>query len=650
METTLRLIRIEDALKVLTYATAAIGFLSVARVLPPAFDAGFIAFYIVAAVIEYRKERFIPRWMMTSIALVMIIVTFWRMSMNNFVVPSVEAISVLLLVKLMEHKKFRDYMQVYMLSAFLLAGAALLSLDLVFLLYFSILPLISTAALVLLAYYSQDRDLELAAASVTAIISKSLLIPLAAVPMTVLLFIVLPRTSYPILNFLNSGGSVAVTGFTDQVRLGAISSIQEESTIVFRAGMDKIDDASLYWRGIVLDYFDGTSWKNSGRAQGGIYSLHGIAGKRVTQTIYLEPYENRYFFALDFPMNISLQQVQRQPDLTFSRPDKISTRVKYYAWSILARSLPEKGIDRAAYLQLPPKFAGQTGEKGKVEELVHRLAVRNNPMATVRSILSFLKGGNYRYSLTDLPRTSQPLEDFLFRYRYGNCEYFASAMAVMLRMSGIPSRLIGGYRGGYYNEMGKYYMVPEKNAHVWVEAYIDNEGWIRVDPTPLDSSRFGSGLKKNLLFTMRLFFDSLNYAWNASVINYDLERQLSFLASVSAGIRKPRLRFGLDKREAVKYLIPICGVSALFYASVVLMRRRKNSAELVIGLFLEKTGRLGFVKMKSEGLEEFVCRIEDPEIREKAFVFVKEFERYYYRDEEIGPDASKRLRHLIKAI
>lgn len=650
MATMRRLIRIEDALKVLTYATAAIGFLSVARVLPPAFNAGFIAFYIIAAVIEYRKERFIPRWMMTSIALVMIIVTFWRMSMNNFVVPSVEAISVLLLVKLIEEKKFRDYMQVYMLSAFLLAGAALLSLDLVFLLYFSILPLISTAALVLLAYYAQDRELELAAASVTAIISKSLLIPLAAVPMTILLFIVLPRTSYPIFNFLNSGGSVAVTGFTDQVRLGAISSIQEESTIVFRAGMDKIDDASLYWRGIVLDYFDGTSWKNSGKAQTGVYSLHGIAGKRVTQTIYLEPYENRYFFALDFPMNISLQQVQRQPDLTFSSPDKISRRVKYYAWSILARSLPEKGIDRAAYLQLPPKLAGQTGENGKVEELVHRLAVRNNPVATVRSILSFLKRGNYRYSLTDLPRTSHPLEDFLFRYRYGNCEYFASAMAVMLRMSGIPSRLVGGYRGGYYNEMGKYYMVPEKNAHVWVEAYIDNEGWIRVDPTPLDSSRFGSGLRKNLLFTLRLFFDSLNYAWNASVINYDLERQLSFLASVSSGIKKPRLRFGLDKKEAMKYLVPICGVSALIYASFVLMRRRKNSAELVIGLFLEKTGRLGFVKIKSEGLEEFVRRIEDAEVREKAFVFVKEFERYYYRDEEIGPDASKRLRYLIKAI
>ena len=74
-----------------------------------------------------------------------------------------------------------------------------------------------------------------------------------------------------------------------------------------------------------------------------------------------------------------------------------------------------------------------------------------------------------------MPLTTHPVEDFLFKYRYGNCEYFASAMAVMLRMSGIPSRLVGGYRGGYYIEVGKYYLIPEKNAHVWVEAYIDNK-------------------------------------------------------------------------------------------------------------------------------------------------------------------------------
>ncbi|MBF0560177.1 MAG: DUF3488 domain-containing protein [Nitrospirae bacterium] len=389
---------------------------------------------------------------------------------------------------------------------------------------------------------------------------------------------------------------------------------------------------------------------SSRRADEGLYSFRGIAGKRVVQTIYLEPYENKYFFALDLPLNISLQHVQRRSDLTFFQEDRISRRIKYYAWSSLAEILPEKNIDRALYLQLPQKVYARTGKTEKIEDLVKRLAVRNNAEATIKAVLSFLKNGNYRYSLNNLPQTSQPVDDFLFKYRYGNCEYFASAMAVMLRMNGIPSRLIGGYRGGYYNEMGKYYLIPEKNAHVWVEAYIDHKGWVRADPTPMDISRFGSGPRKDLFFGLRILFDSINYAWNASVINYDLEGQLSILAAVRAGIKKPVFHFSPGKYDWIKYLLFICGTSAGLCIYFVVLSRRKAPAERIISLFLKKTGRLGFVKIKSEGLEEFVMRIDDAGIRERALVFVKEFERYYYRDEEISPGSSKRLRNLIKDI
>ncbi|MBF0557419.1 MAG: DUF3488 domain-containing protein, partial [Nitrospirae bacterium] len=484
----------------------------------------------------------------------------------------------------------------------------------------------------------------------TKIISRSLLIPLVAVPMTIFLYIFLPRTSYPVLNFLNRGGGVATTGFTDQVRLGTVSSIQENSAIIFRAGMEKINDDSLYWRGIVLDYFDGASWKSTSRTDDRLYSFRGIAGKRVVQAIYLEPYENKYFFALDLPLNISLQHVQRRPDMTFFQDERISRRIKYYAWSSIAEILPEKNIERALYLQLPQKIYARTGRHEKIEDLAKRLAVRNNTEATIKAVFYFLKNGNYRYSLNNLPQTSQPVEDFLFKYRYGNCEYFASAMAVMLRMNGIPARLIGGYRGGYYNEMGKYYLVPEKNAHVWVEAYIDHKGWVRADPTPMDTSRFGSGPRKDLFFRARILFDAINYAWNASVINYDLEGQLSILAAVRAGIKRPVFHFSPGKFDLIKYLLFVCVTFAGLYACFVVLSWRKAPDQRIISLFLKKTGRLGFVKIKSEGLEEFVMRIDDAGMRERALVFVKEFERYYYRDEEISPGTSKRLRNLIKDI
>ncbi|MGO9015167.1 MAG: transglutaminaseTgpA domain-containing protein [Dissulfurispiraceae bacterium] len=637
------MIRIEDALKVLTYLTGAIGFLSVAPHLPPLFTTGFACFYFLSAIIEYRNMRFIPRWALTISAVLFIIITFVKLRLDNFVIQSIEALAVLLIIKLLEEKKFRDYMQVYMLSVFLLAGAALLSLDMAFLAYFAALPLLSSTALVLLAYYSQDRELELEAASVRKIISKSLLIPLIAAPLTVIIFIVLPRTSYPLLDFLNKGGGAATIGFTDHVRLGAVSSIQEDTAISFRASMEKINDGLLYWRGIVLDYFDGTSWKSSQKASGNVSEFPGLAGRRVVQTIYLEPYENKYFFALDKPMNISLLRIQRQPDLTFSQAGNISRRTKYYAWSSLSETVKEKDIDREMYLQLP----GKVDKMHKIAELARRFVVKNNAEATVRAMLSFLKNGHYRYALKNLPVTSHPMEDFLFEYRYGNCEYFASAMAVMLRMDGIPSRLVGGYRGGYYNEMGKYYLVPQRNAHVWVEAYIDNKGWIRADPTPEGSN---TGFRKDLLFTIRLLLDSFNYAWNASVINYDFERQLSLLNALRSGIKRPVLHFMPRKEYVIKYVLLIClAISAIFTFFVFLVRR-KTPAEHILRLFLRKAGKLGYVKTKSEGLEEFVMRIDDALKRERASAFVKEFERCYYRDEQIKPETSTRLRHLIKAI
>ncbi len=639
-----RLIRIEDALKVLTYLTGAIGFLSVAPNVPPLFAAGFAFFYFLSAIIEYRNMRLVPRWALTLIAVVFIIFTLMRLRMDDFMVPAIEALSVLLIVKLFEEKRFRDYMQIYMLSVFLLAGAALLSLDIVFLAYFSTLPLLSSTALVLLAYYSQDREMELEAAYVTKIISKSLLIPLMAAPLTVILFIVLPRTNYPLLDFLNRGGGAATIGFTDQVRLGTVSSIQEDTAIIFRASMEKINDNLLYWRGIVLDYFDGASWKSSQKSTGNVSAVPALAGKRVVQTIYIEPYENKYFFALDKPMNISLPRIHIRPDLTFSQESDISSRIKYDAWSSLSETVEEKDIDRAMYLQLP----GKVDKKGKIGELARRLAVMNNAEATVSSMLSFLKNGNYRYALENLPLTSHPMEDFLFKYRYGNCEYFASAMAVMLRIDGIPSRLVGGYIGGYYNEMGKYYLVPQRNAHVWVEAYIDNRGWIRADPTPADSASFGR--RKNLFFRLRLMADAFNYVWNASVINYDIKGQLSLLASLRAGIKKPSFHFIPGKEDVIRYVLYICIAVSALYTFFVLLKRRKAPADHIVRLFLSKAGQLGYVKMKSEGLEEFAMRIDDAEKRERASAFVKEFEQYYYRDEEIGPETSKRLRHLIKAI
>ena len=77
-----------------------------------------------------------------------------------------------------------------------------------------------------------------------------------------------------------------------------------------------------------------------------------------------------------------------------------------------------------------------------------------------------------------------PLANFLFVTKRGYCEYFASAMAVMLRTQGIPSRVVTGFQSGYFNDVSGSWVMRASDAHAWVEAWIEGRGWVTFDPTP----------------------------------------------------------------------------------------------------------------------------------------------------------------------
>jgi len=264
-----------------------------------------------------------------------------------------------------------------------------------------------------------------------------------------------------------------------------------------------------------------------------------------------------------------------------------------------------------------------------------------------------LRSGEYQYSLKNLPVSDDPREDFLFRNKYGNCEYFASAMAVMLRIAGIPSRLVGGYKGGYYNNAGEYYVVPQKNAHVWVEAYLekgayrDNSGWLRMDPTPAGIENFVSGSSSDPFFRVKLLMDSMNYYWNALVINYDFSKQASLIQKLRSGIRNPRLHLSMKSKSAVLYSAALACFILVFLVIYRLAVRRKIPHEKILNDFLKRMGRHGYKKSSSEGLEEFVARIKDERIQEKASRFVQAFEGYYYRDKRISREDMRKLRLLL---
>ncbi|MCX8022753.1 MAG: DUF3488 and transglutaminase-like domain-containing protein [Syntrophorhabdaceae bacterium] len=639
-------INIEQGVKAITYTVSLIGFSSISGEIGLSYSLSFLCLFLLSLFFEYKRRFYLPRWVLNGLSLSVIGFTVYRLELSELVVQIIETLLILLGIKLLEEKKFRDYMQIYAINLLLLTGLGLLSLDIIFSVYLLVLVTLLTVATVLLTYYSESPELVIKRDIALKIILKSMYIPMLAIPLTVLMFVILPRTQYPIFSFLNRAEKAKI-GFTDNVRLGGVSGIQEDSSAILRVNMDRIDPEHLYWRGVALDHFDGISWKSGTKEPISTTKPIPVKGIRVHQTIYLEPYENIYLFALDKPIYVSLNRARRYTNLTFTSFGFIEKRIRYEAISILSDTIMEERIDEERYLKLPE------GLSPKIKDLVGQLIKGKGIEEGIHAIIGFLNSGSYRYSLENLPITKTPIEDFLFKFKYGNCEYFASACAIMLRVAGIPTRLIGGYKGGYYNEVGRYYLVPQKNAHVWVEAYVRGKGWVRVDPTPGSIEAFSSPIKAGYLFRMGLFLDTLNYYWLVSVINYNLEKQLNIIHTLKMNLKIPGIKSLKGMKKGVTYgVMLILGGVVLSILAFFLIRASKNDyvEKSLLTQFLQKMEKKGYKKEKSQGLEEFVLSIGEDKLNDNALLFVKEFEKIFYQDKPFTGEEKKRLKEILKKV
>ena len=176
--------------------------------------------------------------------------------------------------------------------------------------------------------------------------------------------------------------------------------------------------------------------------------------------------------------------------------------------------------DKRLYLTLPP------GHQRVIELADEVTRGANGPSEKIAALLRHLRdSGRYRYSLLQ-PEVGDrpPLEAFLFDQQRGHCEYFSSALAVMLRAVDIPSRNVSGFLGGVYNPYGDYYALSQSDAHSWVEAYLDRFGWVPLDPTPPAGQR--SPADVSLFSTMRAMLDAVRTRWMTSVVAYNLQTQV----------------------------------------------------------------------------------------------------------------------------
>jgi len=625
--------KVENIVKVLSYF---VGFLSFTILFGNISNTYFLisfSLFLLSIYFEYKKY-YINRVVINIAGISAIIIMALSINSENILQPALETLSFLLSIKFLEEKKFRDYMQIYLLSVLILAASSLIYFGIIFLVYLFIYIFLINISIVLLTYQSQDNEIQLTEEEIKKIIIKTSLIPLLSIPLTIFFFIILPRSEVPIFN-LFGGQAKSRTGFSEDVKLGDVSNIQEDNTVIFRANMEKIPENQLYWRGIVLTYFDGINWKV---LEGKDESSKLLKGNIVKQTIYLEPYENKYLFGIDKPVRIISKENINRENFSFYLNHPVYSTIKYEVYSVITDVIPSDYVNKTIYLQLP-----------KIDEDIKKLADKlkgKNDIETANNILKYLKYGEYKYSLKNLPISNNPLKDFLIKYKYGNCEYFASSMAVLLRLNNVPARLVAGYKGGIYNDIGKYYIVKQKDAHVWVEAYINNIGWVRYDPTSAIS--ISDRIQENKISKIKLIFDTINYYYITFVIGFDFKKQMAVFRQISSMVKKPEINFSADKKY-ILVLILILIISFLAYKSNFRFKI-KTKEEKILEKFLKKMEKYGYKKNINEGLEEFVNKISEKELKERAYLFVKEFENLYYKDKKISKEDEKRLKELIKAL
>lgn len=485
---------------------------------------------------------------------------FFDVSSSETMLPGILARLILSLtaIKLLQRKSDRDWIFLYIMSFFEVLLAAGLSISAMYLLSFVAYVFVMVCTVILFEIKKTDT----ATNEKTSNQPRLGTMPIRRLPLTALvliIFIILFAT--PVFFLLprvggagiggNQGGVSASTGFSDTVKLGGIGRIQQNDAVVMRVRLEKGNDqpGGLRWRGIALDTFDNLSWSRTKAAtketkikgEGNLIQVdYATARDSLTeQTIYLEPLDTPVLFSLsravgvqgNFPMLFK----DSHGAITFPR---VGERTSYKVLS--DRTLPEVASLRSDNAAYPYQTSNYLQLPREIDPGIGRLAdqitqTSTNRYDAAKSIESYLQN-NFGYTLEQKSGGGQPVADFLFNVKEGHCEYFASAMAIMLRTQGIATRVVNGFSQGEYNETADVYVIKQRNAHSWVEVYFPRENtWMPFDPTPFAGQNPTAGTA-GITARFGNYLEALETFWIQYFVAFDNQEQRSLFTSVKRSV------------------------------------------------------------------------------------------------------------------
>ncbi len=512
--------------------------------------------------------------------------------------------------------------QVHLTSLLMIAGGAALSGELlfgVFLVVFAVLASLSMGLSVLESASPADEPVP-----VRPLMRQLSFGTALAVLGGVAFFVVFPRLSWNFAARRPSPGLGATAGFTDRVRLGGDGSIKTNPRVVARItlrddpGADRLD---AYWIGRTFDRFDGREWSGTGtpKRQSDIVHLAPGARRPIYQRIELLPaYSARTLIALDPPLSLGNAVAQMQAGTARAPLVEVSGEevhfgveaLSYWYHAYSARpdeaSFRDARIDPARYMGLPPSLDPRVGE------LARSIAgAESDPLAAAERLRDHLKA-SFRYTLELPGEVEDPLSDFLFRRREGHCEHFATALAVMLRTLGHPSRVAAGFYGGERigtSPEGTQYVLRAGDAHAWTQVFVPGRGWVSVDATP---ELFRGGQPNRVLEALLMLYERLDAWWRTLVIDYSFRDQVGLAKAL---VRPPRSVAGAGSRvpEPRAWLwAAAVGLTVYVVWRWTMLHRSRPKPHPASGLLddIERAlSAAGVSPAEGEGIEELASRL-----------------------------------------
>lgn len=509
-----------------------------------------------------------------------VVAFFWyaaHASRGDIVGPATNLLALLLALRLLTEKSSRHLLQIFVLALLSLAASSLYSLSSTFLLFLILEVLAIAFGLFLLCYADADPQAQLDRRPLRAIFAIGLGLPLLALLFVPPLFFILPRTQVPLWNFLNQPQS-AISGISDHVEPGTVSSLAQSKRIILRVETLPQPRNELYWRVIVLNTPEGKAWVRRPPPAGEINLPESKNG--IEQRLYIEPTGDSFLPGLDPLVQWRGLRAVRTPDSLVIAQSPLNQRSMVQATSGQGgRIRSGKPFPLDLYLALPAELTPRL--RAAVAELIQE---GDNAGQRISAIEGFFLQQGLNYSLTDLPGGEAPLDNFLFEKKSGYCEHFAVAFTTMLRLAKVPSRLVGGYYGGEYSELGGYYLVSEDRAHLWVEALVDGY-WERLDPTRFARNAESVGnVQQQRMRGLSQWVDAFNYYWNRTVISYDLSQQIDWLRRTGKATR--RWDFAAIFKESIPFILIPATITGLVW--LIIPRLRRSPEERLLQRFLRQ--------------------------------------------------------------